>query len=525
MTVSEKSRWLILIVLSSALFLIVIDMTVLYTALPSLARDLGTSASEKLWIINAYALVVAGLLPGLGTLGDRVGHKRMFIAGLCVFGIASLVAAYSPSSMILIGARALLAVGAAMMMPATLSIIRLTFNDDRERALAIGIWSAVASGGAAVGPLVGGVLLEYFWWGSVFLINVPVVVVALAAASVFIPRRKGSRDVGWDPVGSLQILVGLVGLAYAIEELAKEAPSFLAAAAAAVTGALALAIFVRRQRRSAAPMFDLTLFENREFALGVVVALVSSFSVVGLELVLSQRLQLVLGYSPLQAALFVLPGSLLAFIGGPLAGWSAPRYGMGRGSAPLGRPSSGGPVPCRQRRPHAAARQPVDLRPWIGGLDRGGLERDHEQGPGGASGHGRLGRGGGVRARRRYRHHHTRQPLGRRVCRGPGAAVRAAAVGAGRNRPGVAGGRDPASRHRPSIDRGRVRRLRRRLPERPRARRRPSPRRRRHGVARADGAPGAGVGGGERCVKDVAMPRASKASASIRCALRPPLRG
>src|SRR5262249_32818615 len=270
MTVSEKSRWLILIVLSSALFLIVIDMTVLYTALPSLARDLGTSASEKLWIINAYALVVAGLLPGLGTLGDRVGHKRMFIA--------SLFAAYSPSPMILIGARALLAVGAAMMMPATLSIIRLTFNDDRERALAIGIWSAVASGGAAVGPLVGGVLLEYFWWGSVFLINVPVVVVALAAASVFIPRRKGSHAMGWDPVGSLQILVGLVGLAYAIEELAKEAPSFLSAAAAAVIGGLALAIFVRRQRRSAAPMFDLTLFENREFALGVVVALVSSFS-------------------------------------------------------------------------------------------------------------------------------------------------------------------------------------------------------------------------------------------------------
>src|SRR5712671_5096189 len=308
MTVSEKSRWLILIVLSSALFLIVIDMTVLYTALPSLARDLGTSASEKLWIINAYALVVAGLLPGLGTLGDRVGHKRMFIAGLCVIGIASLVAAYSRSPMILIGARALLAVGAAMMMPATLSIIRLTFNDDRERALAIGIWSAVASGGAAVGPLVG----------------------ALAAASVFIPRRKGSREVGWDPVGSLQILVGLVGLAYAIEELAKEAPSFLAAAAAAVIGGLALAIFVRRQRRSAAPMFDLTLFEKREFALGVVVALVSSFSIVGLELVLSQRLQLVLGYSPLQAALFVLPGSLLAFIGGPLAGWSAPRYGTGQ---------------------------------------------------------------------------------------------------------------------------------------------------------------------------------------------------
>jgi len=137
MTVSEKRRWLILLVVSSALFLIVIDMTVLYTALPSLARDLGTSASEKLWIINAYALAVAGL-PGLGTLGDRLGHKRMFVSGLIVFGIASLIAAYSPSPATLIGARALLAVGAAMMMPATLSIIRLTFSDEQERVLAIG---------------------------------------------------------------------------------------------------------------------------------------------------------------------------------------------------------------------------------------------------------------------------------------------------------------------------------------------------------------------------------------------------
>ena len=323
MTVSEKRRWLILLVVSSALFLIVIDMTVLYTALPSLARDLGTSASEKLWIINAYALAVAGL-PGLGTLGDRLGHKRMFVSGLIVFGIASLIAAYSPSPATLIGARALLAVGAAMMMPATLSIIRLTFSDEQERGLAIGIW------GAAVGPLIGGVLLQHFWWGSVFLINVPVVIVALVAAAVFIPRREGSRDVAWDPVGSLQILVGLVGLAYAIEELAREAPSLLEAAVAAVIGALALMVFVRRQRRSKAPMLDLKLFENRNFTLAVVVALVSSFSVVGLELVLSQRLQLVLGYSPLQAALFVLPGSLLAFIGGPLAGWASHGFGAGR---------------------------------------------------------------------------------------------------------------------------------------------------------------------------------------------------
>ncbi|MGO4830892.1 MFS transporter, partial [Rhizobiaceae sp. 2RAB30] len=148
---TPRNRWLVLAIVSSALFLIVVDMTVLYTALPRLTYDLNATASEKLWIVNAYPLVVAGLLPGLGTLGDRLGHKRLFMAGLVVFGLASLSAAYSPTPAVLIGARVLLAVGAALMMPATLSIIRLTFTDDSERYFAIGIWAAVASGGAALG--------------------------------------------------------------------------------------------------------------------------------------------------------------------------------------------------------------------------------------------------------------------------------------------------------------------------------------------------------------------------------------
>src|SRR5690606_8520698 len=195
---ADQNRWLVLAIVSSALFLIVIDMTVLYTALPTLTLELAATASEKLWSGNAYPLVVAGLLPGLGTLGDRLGHKQMFLAGLSVFGLASLAAAFSPTPAMLISARVLLAVGAAMMMPATLSLIRLTFTDEKERAFAIGIWAAVASGGAALGPVVGGVLLEWFWWGSVFLINVPVVILALIFGALMLERRPGNPDSPWD---------------------------------------------------------------------------------------------------------------------------------------------------------------------------------------------------------------------------------------------------------------------------------------------------------------------------------------
>lgn len=324
---SSHNRWLVLAIVSSALFLIVVDMTVLYTALPRLTHDLAATASEKLWIINAYPLVVAGLLPALGTLGDRLGHKKLFLAGLVTFGLASLAAAYAPTPAVLIGARALLAVGAAMMMPATLSIIRLTFEDERERSLAIGIWASVASGGAALGPVLGGVLLEYFWWGSVFLINVPVVVAALVLGAVLLPGRRGGAATPWDPVASLQIMVGLVGLAYAIKELSKRLPSYEAALAAAAIGAVALVLFVRRQHRSVAPLIDFSLFRDRGFASGVLAALVASVALVGVELVLSQRLQLVLELSPLEAGLFILPAPLASFAAGPVAGLVQPRLG------------------------------------------------------------------------------------------------------------------------------------------------------------------------------------------------------
>lgn len=323
----KRNRWLVLAIASSALFLIVIDMTVLYTALPVLTRDLQATATEKLWIVNAYPLVVAGLLPGLGGLGDRIGHKRIFLCGLAVFGVASFGAAFSPTPAALIVARVLLAVGAAMMMPATLSLIRLTFTDEKERSFAIGIWAAVASGGAALGPVVGGFLLEWFWWGSVFLINVPVVLLALVAGAIILVNKRPAHAHPFDLIGSVQVLIGLVGLVYAVKEISKRDASLLAALIAFTIGLVAMVVFVRRQQTSTSPLIDFSLFKNVRFTCGVIAALVASAALVGVELVFSQRLQLVLELSPLQAGLMILPIPLASFFAGPLTGLALPRLG------------------------------------------------------------------------------------------------------------------------------------------------------------------------------------------------------
>ncbi|KFI29330.1 MFS transporter [Haematobacter massiliensis] len=322
-----RNRWLVLALLSSALFLISVDMTVLYTALPRLTHDLGATATEKLWIVNAYPLVVAGLLPGLGTLGDRLTHKRMFLWGLAVFGLASLWAAFSPTPGLLIGARVGLAVGAALMMPATLSLIRLTFTDEKERAFAIGVWAAVASGGAALGPVLGGLLLEHFWWGSVFLLNVPVVAVALLAGPLLLPRRPGNSARRWDMAGSAQVMVGIVAVVYGIKEIARADGSLLIAGVTLACGGLVLTHFVRRQLASPEPLIDFRLMTGRRFSAGVISALVASAVLVGIELVYSQHLQLVRGFTPLQAGLMILPIPLASFAAGPLAGLALPRMG------------------------------------------------------------------------------------------------------------------------------------------------------------------------------------------------------
>ncbi|WP_051765012.1 MFS transporter [Streptomyces sp. NRRL F-5135] len=302
---NSARRWWLLVTVSAGLLLISVDLTVLYTALPTLTGELRADASQKLWIINAYPLVMAGLLLGAGTLGDRVGHKRMFLTGLVLFGAASSAAAFAPSPEVLIAARALLAVGAAAMMPATLSLIRTTFEDERERGIAMGVWGSMSVCGSALGPVLGGLLLEHFWWGSVFLINVPVVVLALAAAAVLAPSGSGRSDTPWDLVASVQIMVGLVGLVYAVKEVTKPGPRLPHLVIALAAAAVGFALFLRRQRRQEHPLLDTALLRDPRIGAGIVAAALSMFATAGIQLVLTQRLQLVVDLTPLRTGMLV----------------------------------------------------------------------------------------------------------------------------------------------------------------------------------------------------------------------------
>ena len=324
---SKTRRWLVLATVSAGLLMVSVDTTVLYTALPTLTSDLQADASQKLWIINAYPLVMAGLLPGAGTLGDRIGHKRMYLTGLALFAAASLLAAFAPSPPVLIAARAFLAVGAAAMLPATSALIRITFDDEHERGIAIGVWGTMAVLGAALGPIVGGLLLQHFWWGSVFLLNIPVVLLALAATAAVVPGGPGHRDRPWDLIASLQALVALAGLVYAIQEAAKPGPMPLAIVLALLAAAAACCMFVRRQRRQAYPLIDFSLFRNPSLLTGVIAAALAMAATAGIELLLTQRLQLVLGLTPLHAGLIVTAFAAGSLPVGVLAGGLLHRTG------------------------------------------------------------------------------------------------------------------------------------------------------------------------------------------------------
>ncbi|GAB2916506.1 MFS transporter [Streptomyces mayteni] len=323
----DVRRWLVLVVLCVSLLVVAVDATVLHVAVPAVSERLRPDGVELLWIVDAYPLVCASLLILFGTLGDRVGRRRVLLAGYACFGVASFAAAYAPSAGVLIGARVLLGVGGAMIMPATLSILRHVFPDRRERALAIGIWSAVAAVGAALGPLVGGLLLEHFWWGSVFLVNIPLMAVCLPVARLLLPESSGDRSGPWDVVGALTAATGLFSLILALKRIGTGDLFTPGTALAAVAGVALLAFFTRRQRRASHPLIDLAAFARPAFGTSVGCIVLTVLALVGLALVAAQYLQLVLGLSPLDAGLRLLPMSLAAVAAGLAGSWLLRRLG------------------------------------------------------------------------------------------------------------------------------------------------------------------------------------------------------
>ncbi|MDJ0345023.1 MFS transporter [Streptomyces sp. H10-C2] len=323
----HPSRWLALGILTLALLLVAVDATVLGLAMPFLTDDLQPSATQLLWIGDVYSFVIAGLLVSMGSFGDRVGRKKLLLIGAAAFGGLSVLAAYASTPSMLITARALMGVAGATLMPSTLALIRNLFTDPRERSFAIGVWGAASTAGAAVGPVVGGILLEHFWWGSVFLINLPVMAVLLIVGFKLLPESRNPDPGPWDLTSVMFSLVGMIGVVYAIKELAAHGARPAAFAAGAL-GLACLYAFVRRQHRLPAPLLDMRLFHNRGFSAAVLADLLTVLGLSGLIFFLSQFLQMVQGRSPLQSGLSELPAMVGAVAAGLCAGMAARRFSV-----------------------------------------------------------------------------------------------------------------------------------------------------------------------------------------------------
>ncbi len=311
------SRWGALVVLMLPVLLVAVDNTVLSFALPAISAALTPSGQQLLWVVDIYPLVLAGLLVPMGSLGDRLGRRRLLLVGGTGFTLVSALAAFSPTAEALIAARALMGFFGAMLMPATLSLIRNIFTDPTERRTAIAIWAAGFSGGAALGPIVGGFLLEHFAWGSVFLLAVPVMLPLLLLGPVLIPESKDPAPGPIDPFSVLLALATMTPLVYAIKSFAT-AGIGVTAIVCAVIALLSGVTFVRRQLARSAPMLDVTLFTRPVFTGAVAANLLSVFSLVGFLYFISQHLQLVSGRSPLEAGLVLLPGLAVTIVAGLL---------------------------------------------------------------------------------------------------------------------------------------------------------------------------------------------------------------
>jgi MFS transporter, DHA2 family, multidrug resistance protein len=310
---ATRRDWIGLAVIALPCMLYSMDLTVLNLAVPSLTADIKPTASQLLWIIDVYGFMVAGFLVAMGSLGDRIGRRKLLLWGAAVFGVTSLIAAFANTPSTLIAARALLGIAGATIAPSTLSLISNMFRDEKEQAFAISMWVAAYSAGAIVGPLVGGFLIQYFWWGSVFLANVPVMLLLLAVGPFLLPEHKDPNPGRIDFPSIFLSLISILSIIYGLKQFAENGLGMVPAVIS-LTGVFLLILFVRRQYMLEQPFVDPKLFELTKFRVAIAVNFTGIFFMFGTFIFMAQYLQLVAGLTPLQAGLWSVPGAL-AFTG------------------------------------------------------------------------------------------------------------------------------------------------------------------------------------------------------------------
>ena len=311
---ATRREWIGLGVLALGALLYVMDLTVLHLAIPAISADLQPTSTQLLWIIDIYGFMVAGWLITMGTLGDRIGRRKLLLIGAAGFGAVSILAAFSTSAEMLIGSRALLGIAGATLAPSTLSLIFAMFNDPRERTIAIGVWIGAFSAGSAIGPILGGLVLEFFWWGAAFLLALPVIALLLILGPRVLPEYRDPDAGRLDVVSAGMSLVAILSVVYGLKQVVQDGFGMIPAVAILLGLAVGYA-WVRRQRRLADPMIDVSLFRIRAFNVALSINFLSIFVMVGYFLFIAQYLQLVVGLSPLAAGLWSLPSALAFVIG------------------------------------------------------------------------------------------------------------------------------------------------------------------------------------------------------------------
>ncbi|GAB3443179.1 MFS transporter [Streptomonospora sediminis] len=327
-------EWIGLAVLMLPVLLISVTVTVLFFALPSLTAELSPSGAQQLWIVDIYAFLLAGLLIPMGNLGDRIGRRKLLLLGAVAFAATSAVAAYAPSAELLIAARALQGAAAATLMPPTLALIRTMFTDARQLQMAIAVWAAVFTLGSVAGPIIGGWMLENFWWGSVFLMNVPLMVLLLVLGPFLLPEYRDPAAGRFDILSVVFVLLAALPIVYAVKMAAEQDYGVLTWVSA-VVGAVFVVVFVRRQRHLDDPMLDLALFRDKAFSVALIAATLAVFALVGTFYFITQYLMSVLGMSPFTAGLMTLPTAVSSvagsMVGAALTRWFRPGNIMGFG--------------------------------------------------------------------------------------------------------------------------------------------------------------------------------------------------